>query len=133
MYITCARIHFDNKSYYSENYVPSSLKQLATIFVGKTERGFVEILYKENRPTIAEGPFLKEERQLIENLSSIVSNYLNSIQAQKLLQKASDEDNVRNELNQFRKPDEVSSRMLLQKFLNKQNANRETALSSPLK
>ncbi|MBI9067469.1 MAG: hypothetical protein JEZ09_09270 [Salinivirgaceae bacterium] len=66
--ITCARIYLDNKSYYSQNYVPSNLKQRASIFISNTERGFVEILYKENRPKRDEGPFLKEERALINSI-----------------------------------------------------------------
>ena len=50
-------------------------------------KGSIEVFYLKKFPELDEGPFLKEERQLIENLASIISNYLNSQEARKILHK----------------------------------------------
>ncbi len=123
--MTVARLRLEDKLYLSPGFRESKWRISSSFKTISGQSGEIEVFYLKDFPVIDEGPFLKEERHLIDNLSSILSNYLNSIQAQKILQKTSDEDKVRNEISQFKKPGDVNSRMLLQKFLNKQNANRD--------
>ncbi len=123
--MTVARIWFEGEEYLSRGFREGSWKLSQKFETIDDRRGEIEIFYLQKFPRQDEGPFLKEERQLIENLASIISNYLNSQEARKILQKSMEEDTVREEVSRFRHPREVNSRMLLQKFLSKQNANRD--------
>ena len=123
--MTVARIWFEGKEYSSQGFREGDWRQEQKFETIDKRKGSVEVYYLKTFPEKDEGPFLKEERQLIENLASIISNFLNSQEARKILQKSEEEDTVREELTQFQHPREVNSRMLLQKFLAKQNANRD--------
>ena len=67
--IACARIVLGGEEFRTENYMDSAWKQSAPIKVNKAARGTVEICYLEERPEADEGPFLKEERQLIDAIA----------------------------------------------------------------
>lgn len=123
--MTVARIWFEGKDYCSQGFREGDWRQKQKFETIDKRKGSIEVYYLKTFPEKDEGPFLKEERQLIENLASIISNYLNSQEARKMLEKSAEEDTVREELSQFQYPREVNSRMLLQKFLAKQNANRD--------
>ncbi len=120
-----ARIWFEGKEYTSLGFREGDWKQSQKFETIDDRKGEIEIFYLKEFPILDEGPFLTEERQLIDNLSSIISNYLSSQEARKILHKTEEEDTVREELSQFKHPRDVNSRMLLQKFLSKQNANRD--------
>jgi len=64
--ITCARILFDDNIYQTDNFQETSWKQSSSIIVNKAQVGAVEVFYFEERPEMDEGPFLKEERSLID-------------------------------------------------------------------
>ena len=64
--ITCARIIIDNKEFKTRNYGETEWKQSSDIKVYGVKVGTVEVNYLEERPEIDEGPFLKEERLLID-------------------------------------------------------------------
>ena len=64
--ITCARIIIDDKKFETENYRDTEWKQSADIKVHNVKVGRVDVTYLEERPLIDEGPFLKEERLLID-------------------------------------------------------------------
>ncbi len=123
--MTVARIWFEGKEYTSKGFREGDWRQSQKFETIDSRKGAIEVFYLKQFPELDEGPFLKEERQLIENLASIISNYLDSQEARKILQKSTEEDTVREEISQFQHPREVNSRMLLQKFLGKQNANRD--------
>ena len=120
-----ARIWFEGKEYASPGFREGDWKQSQKFETIDNRKGEIEIFYLKKFPELDEGPFLTEERQLIENLASIISNYLNSQEARKILHKSMEEDIVREEITRFQRPREVNSRKLLQKFLAKQNANRD--------
>lgn len=123
--MTVARIWFEGKDYPSPGFREGDWRQVQKFDTIDGRKGEIEIFYLKEFPERDEGPFLKEERQLIENLSSIIANYLNSMEAARILHKSVEEDTVREEISHFQHPREVDSRMLLQKFLSKQNANRD--------
>lgn len=64
-----ARIVLDDRSYETEgaDRMVRSLK--ADILVDQVKHGFVEIGYTEERPTVDEGPFLLEERHLLDTIA----------------------------------------------------------------
>lgn len=64
--ITCARIAIDDDEFKTENYRETEWKQSSDIKVHGERAGVVEVSYLEESPEIDEGPFLKEERLLID-------------------------------------------------------------------
>lgn len=63
--IACARIIFEKEKFKTDNFKASRWKQSADIKVHGKTAGKVEVRYLEKRPKDYEGPFLKEERDLL--------------------------------------------------------------------
>ncbi len=63
--IACSRITFDGKEYKSKNFNESGWKQCADIVIDNKPVGTVGIYYLREMPKMDEGPFLKEEKNLI--------------------------------------------------------------------
>ncbi len=63
--ITCAQITIDGQSYKSDNFKETEWLQSQKIIVSEMKAGEVKVFYFEEKPEIDEGPFLKEERDLI--------------------------------------------------------------------
>jgi CheY-like chemotaxis protein len=79
----------------------------------------IEVFYTSEFRKEYEGPFLKEERDLIQNIGSLIIGYINSYKARDLIRLS---QTVSQELDYSR---DLSSRKLLQKFLNRHNAERD--------
>ena len=71
--ITTGRIILDGKSYESAKFKEGIQKQSAEIRVNGELRGAVEVFYLEEKPMLYEGPFLREERSLIDAVAREVS------------------------------------------------------------
>jgi len=67
--IASARIILDEHSYTTQHFHESPQKQFANIVVDSEERGIVEVVYSKKKPELDEGPFLKEERILIDTVA----------------------------------------------------------------
>ncbi len=80
--IAFARIILDGISYTSEGFHECGQKQTAEIIVGGVPRGIVELVYSEEKPELDEGPFLKEERNLINAVSGQVALVVERKQAE---------------------------------------------------
>ncbi len=63
--ITCGRISFKDHLVTTPNFRETPWKQAAEIIIQGKLVGSVEVYYLEEKPDIHEGPFLKEERELI--------------------------------------------------------------------
>ncbi|MGA2268817.1 MAG: ATP-binding protein [Bryobacteraceae bacterium] len=69
----CARIMLDGRAYTTSGFREGPHRQAADITVSGTPRGFVEVVYTEERQEFAEGPFLKEERSLIDTVAQEIA------------------------------------------------------------
>ena len=67
--ITCARIIVEGQEFKTTNFRETKWKQMADVKVGGKKVGIVEVYYLEEKPEIDEGPFLEEERNLIEAIT----------------------------------------------------------------
>lgn len=67
--ITSARIMLDKHSYSTGRFQKIAQRQAASITVDGDDRGVVEVMYSEKKPELDEGPFLKEERNLIDTVA----------------------------------------------------------------
>ncbi len=121
---TVARILFGGNEYRSPGFEETDWSQKQTFQSIDGEEGTIEIYYTKEFPRMFEGPFLKEEINLISNLSNLILGFINSIKAKDIIwkqdkkkeqKKATDESSVKI----------LNSRQLLQKFLNKHNADRD--------
>lgn len=71
--IACARIVMDGHSYSTPRFREGKWKQSADIVVHEEIRGRVEIFYAEKRPDLDEGPFMREERNLLDTVAKEVA------------------------------------------------------------
>jgi len=85
--ITCARIILLGKEFKTENFEASVWKQTSDIKVFSKIIGTLEVYYSEEKPTDFEGPFLKEERDLIEAISGRLGRIIGGKQAEEEKQK----------------------------------------------
>jgi len=74
--ITVARITFDGMVFTTPTFVESPWKQTASWVTADGTKGTIEVIYHEARPLEAEGPFLAEERDLINSLADSLCSYL---------------------------------------------------------
>ncbi|MFC1606462.1 response regulator [Candidatus Latescibacterota bacterium] len=81
--ITCAAVVYKKKVYKTENYKDTEWKQHADIEIQGNIVGCVEVCYLEERPELDEGPFLKEERALIDNIADRLRLFLEDRHAHK--------------------------------------------------
>ena len=79
--ITSAAVTLDGKRYSTSGFEDRSPKQRAEIVVHGETRGVVEVVYRENTPDLDEGPFLKEERGLIDTVAKQVAMIIERRQA----------------------------------------------------
>ncbi len=78
-----ARITLDQHSYLAPHFREGKHKQNADIMVGGTKRGEVEVIYLEEKPELDEGPFLMEERSLIDAVAREVALLIERKQSEK--------------------------------------------------
>jgi len=81
--IAFARIILDGISYTTQGFRECRQKQTAEIIVSGMPRGVVELVYVEDKPDLDEGPFLKEERNLINAVARQVALVIERKQAEK--------------------------------------------------
>jgi len=74
--ITTARIIFEGKEFITDNFRESSWKQSAEIKLSRKKAGMIEVFYLKEKPESYEGPFLKEERDLINSLAESIGAFI---------------------------------------------------------
>ncbi|MBL7212442.1 MAG: LuxR family transcriptional regulator [Desulfobacteraceae bacterium] len=84
--ITCARIVFKGETYKSKGFKVTKWRQSSRILVYNEPVGEVSIFYLEERPPADEGPFLNEERALLDELAERIGSTAMRISAELELQ-----------------------------------------------
>lgn len=116
---TVARIIYRNMTFETSGFRETKWRMSQDFTTIDGESLFIEVFYTSEFRKEFEGPFLKEERDLIQNIGSLITGYINSNMARDLIrlsQTTSNETGIEKEM---------SSRQLLQKFLNRHNAERD--------
>ncbi len=70
--VAVARIAYGGETYTSEGFAEPPMVQSAPLVVNGEEAGLVEVGYTEERPPETEGPFLAEERHLIDAVARLL-------------------------------------------------------------
>jgi signal transduction histidine kinase len=73
--ITCARVRFQQWEVSTPGFQKTQWIQRASFATRGGQNGSIEICYLQARPTADEGPFLKEERELIDSLAEMLRSY----------------------------------------------------------
>lgn len=89
--ITCARIRLGTHDCATANYAPSLWQQKTPIRIRDEVVGEVEVGYLEERPECDEGPFLAEERSLIDAVAELVARIIEQRWTDELMQALSRE------------------------------------------
>ncbi|MEE8326922.1 MAG: ATP-binding protein, partial [candidate division NC10 bacterium] len=89
--ITCARITFDDREFTTENFKQTRWTQASDIIVQGERLGMVEVFLLEEKSELDEGPFLREERNLINEIAARLGDAIERMRAKETLQKAHDE------------------------------------------
>jgi len=85
--VAAGRIVVDGQCHVTSNFERGVDKQSADIVVAGERRGCVEVVYIQKKPDLAEGPFLKEERSLLDAIARQIALIIERRQA--------DEDKLR--------------------------------------
>jgi len=84
--ITCARITMEGKKYETTNFKKTPWKQTSNIIVDGEIIGTIEVCYLKEKPEIDDGPFLKEEKNLINEIAGRLGLITERKRAEKSLQ-----------------------------------------------
>lgn len=86
--VTCARVLFREKTYTSTGFKVTNWRQSARIYMYHEPVGEVSIFYLKECPPADEGPFLKEERALLDTVAEQVGTIATRISAEMELEEA---------------------------------------------
>jgi GAF domain-containing protein len=81
--IAKGRISFEDNIYATPEFREDKPKQTTKIIINDQIRGMVEVTYDEAKPEMFEGPFLEEERNLIDMIAKQVALIIERIEAEK--------------------------------------------------
>jgi PAS domain-containing protein len=82
-----ARIRLDDEKYLSEDFRETDWEQSADIIVSGIKRGGIDVFYIKERPVEREGPFLKEERELLEAVAERLGRVIERLETKRELKK----------------------------------------------
>lgn len=97
--IACARIKINEKVYETPDFRRTDWCQAQNIIVNGNEIGVLEVFYLEERPDSDEGPFLREERELLVDIADRLGKRIEQKEAER------SKENLETRLQQVHKMD----------------------------
>lgn len=88
---TCARFVLEDQIFKTANFMETIWRQSSPILVDGRRVGTLEVYYLEEKPECDEGPFLEQERNLLDALAGRLGKTIQRIWAEEALKKAYDE------------------------------------------
>src|SRR5690242_10837045 len=73
---TTARIEYFGRTHALSDFVDTPWRMRSPISIWRTQVGVVEVHYKREQPIAWEGPFLREEQELLDNIAHRIGEYL---------------------------------------------------------
>ena len=73
---TTARIEYLGRTHALPDFVDTPWRLRSPISIWRTSVGAIEVHYRQEKPTFWEGPFLREERELLDNIAHRIGEYL---------------------------------------------------------
>ncbi|MGQ9847110.1 MAG: PEP/pyruvate-binding domain-containing protein [Bacteroidales bacterium] len=116
------KIEYDNKKYSSPAFTLTPWMQKADFQTSEGKKGEIVVSYtKEFSIESEEGPFLIEERNFLNNIAIIISNYINSVKIKDILHY----EEPKIDLSNIQQSSKHYLRQLLQMFINKDYYERD--------
>lgn len=75
---TGVKIHYEDCNYTSKDYKETFWSQKESFITIDNNKGYIQVVYLKEFPLSDEGPFLKEERDLLVNIGKLISGYFNN-------------------------------------------------------
>ena len=92
---TCGRVVFENREFKTYNFRQTEWKQAAPVVVYGNVVGAIEVYYLSEKPPSYEGPFLAEERRLLDALAEQLARIAERIKAEKEISEISTREQQR--------------------------------------
>ena len=73
---TTARIEYFGRTHALNDFVDTPWQMRSPISIWRTKVGAIEVHYKREQPIAWEGPFLREEQELLDNIAHRIGEYL---------------------------------------------------------
>lgn len=73
---TTARIEYFGRTHALNDFVDTPWQMRSPISIWRTQVGAIEVHYKREQPIAWEGPFLREEQELLDNIAHRIGEYL---------------------------------------------------------
>ena len=86
--VTRGKLHFEEKEWVSESFEETEWKLSSDIIVNGKRCGSVDAYYLEERPPLDEGPFMLEERKLLDSIAHTLSEVLERRNAEEKLRQS---------------------------------------------
>ncbi len=116
---TAVRIRYEDKEYLTRNFRETVWIQKENFITIDNKKGTIEVFYLKEFPDCYEGPFLKEERQLLINIGKLISGYLNNYKGREIYNDTLSIERTTHKSIEFRES-LVKNKQPLQLFFNKQ-------------
>ncbi|MCF8302941.1 MAG: PAS domain S-box protein [Bacteroidales bacterium] len=88
--ITCARLLLNEQEFKTKGFEETPWKLSANIQVHNKPKGRLDVFYLEEKPEMNEGPFLEEERRILDSFVSNLGQYLERKEKEEDLRKNKD-------------------------------------------
>jgi len=99
--ITCARIIYEGEIFKTEGFAASQWRLASQINVRNRKAGLIEVYYKKEQPQEAEGPFLIEERLLLDEVALQITSTVGHLLAKEDLALLDDISSKAEQLEHF--------------------------------
>jgi hypothetical protein len=73
---TTARIEYFGRSHALSNFAETPWRMRSPISIWRTQVGSIEVVYRNPKPVAWQGPFLREEQELLDNIAHRIGEYL---------------------------------------------------------
>ncbi len=114
---TCSCIMYEDKKYVSADFTSTNWCMKETFVTFDNNIGSIEIYYTKEFPLLDEGPFLREERNLIINIASLIQGFLNDTKGRQIVNKPAVQSLVNTDVY---RESLIKDKQPLQNFVNKQ-------------
>jgi len=86
--ITCARLILSDREFKTKNFRETLWKLASTVHVSTEEAGTIEVYYLEEKPHAGEGPFVKEERDLLDAIAKNIGRFIERMNSREVLRES---------------------------------------------
>jgi hypothetical protein len=116
---TAVKIYFEGRIYLTKGYKETVWSQSENFVTFDNKKGYIKVVYLKEFPHCHEGPFLKEERNLLINIAKLMSGFLNNSKGRDIYRKNIHRKHETERQDEYRKS-LVTNKGPLQLFYNQQ-------------